>query len=85
MINVRQIYEILKKNRLCFGCLGKAQSIKDCKVSPRGIIGCDKKHNCLLHEQKGDIGTNVQQESTNSLIKPASRGLLPIVRVTNTN
>ena len=71
-----------KKTRLCSGCLGKTQSMKDCKFSPRGIIGCDKKHKCLLHEQKGDIRTNVQQESTNSLIKPASRGLLPIVRVT---
>ena len=60
-INVRQRYEFLKKNRLCFGCLNKTHSIKDCKISPCGISGCDKKHSRLLYEQKRDNRTDVQQ------------------------
>ena len=62
--------------------MGKTHSIKDCKVSTCGISGCDKKHNRLLHEQKGDNITDVQQEPTNSYSMPASSGLVPIVRVT---
>ena len=82
---MRRPYEVLKKNRLCFGGLGKTHSIKDCKVSPCGISGCDKNHNRLLHEQKGNYRTDVQQQSSNSNSMPASSGFLPILRVTLIN
>ena len=70
MIIVRQRYEFLKKNGLVFGCVGKTLSVKDCKISPCGISDCDKKHNRLLHEQKGDNRTNVQQKLNNFYSMP---------------
>ena len=44
MIKVIQRYDVVKKQKLFFGCLGKAQCIKDGKVNPSGIDGCDRKH-----------------------------------------
>ena len=82
---MRQRYKVLKKSRLRFGCLDKTHIIKFCKGNPCGINGCDKKHNRLLHEQKGDKRTDVQQESTNSYSMPASKSLLPVLRVTLIN
>ena len=35
-------YAEVKKQRLCYGCLGKRHSIKDCKVNACGINGCIK-------------------------------------------
>ena len=49
------------------------------------VSGCDKKHNRLLHEQKGDNRTGVQQKSIRSYSMPVGSGLLPIVRVTLVN
>ena len=82
MINVRQRHDVLKKNRLCSECLSKTHSIKDCKTSPCGISGCDKKHNLLLHEQKGNNRIDIQKRSTYSYRTSASSGLLLIVRLT---
>ena len=80
MIKLRQRYEVLKRNTRCFGCLGKLHSVKDCKVSPCGISGCDKKHNNLLHERNGNDRTDLQQVSINSYSMAASSGSLSIVR-----
>ena len=49
------------------------------------VSGSDKKHNRLLHEQKGDNRTGVQQNSNSSYSMPVSSGLISIVRVTLNN
>ena len=41
----------VRKQRLCYGCLGKGHATKECKVKAFGINGCIKKHNRLLHSQ----------------------------------
>ena len=45
-------YAAVRKQRLCYGCLGKGHAIKDCKVNACGINRCIKKHNRLLHSEK---------------------------------
>ena len=53
-------YAAVRKERLCYGCLGKGHAIKDCKVHPCSINGCNKKHNRLLHsENQMDEGSHV--------------------------
>ena len=44
-------YVAVRKERLCYGCLGKGHAIKDCKVKACGINGCTKRHNRLLHSE----------------------------------
>ena len=41
----------VRKQRLCYGCLGKIHAIKDCKFNACGINGCIKKHNQLVHSE----------------------------------
>ena len=50
-MNVTDRYAAVRKERLCYGCLGKGHAIKDCKVHPCGINGCTKKHNRRLHSK----------------------------------
>ena len=50
-MNVTDRYAAVRKERLCYGCLGKGHAIKGCKVHPRGINGFTKKHNRLLHSE----------------------------------
>ena len=49
--NVNDRYAAVRKQRLCYGCLGKGHAIKDCKVNACGLNGCTKKHNRLLHSE----------------------------------
>ena len=44
-------YAAVRKQRLCYGCLGKGHAIKNCKVNACGINGFTKKHNRLLHSE----------------------------------
>ena len=80
MINKKQRYDVVKNQKLCFGCLGVANSMKDCKVSPFGINGCDRKHNRLLHENRSERRP-IHQDLTNSYSVPFSCGLQPMIRV----
>ena len=48
-MSVNDRYSTVRKQRLCYGSLGKGHAIKDCKVNAFGINGCIKKHNRLLH------------------------------------
>ena len=50
-MSVNDRYAAVRKQRLCYGCLGKGHAIKDCKVNACGINGCIKKHNRLLHSE----------------------------------
>ena len=62
-------YTAKRKERLCYGCLGKGHAIKDCKVHPCGINGCIKKHNRLLHSEnpmdEGSHAVNVSAATIN--------------------
>ena len=50
-MSVNDRYAAVRKQRLCYGCLGKGHAIKDCKVNACGINGCIEKHNRLLHSE----------------------------------
>ena len=50
-MSVNDQYAAVRKQRLCYGCLGKGHAIKDCKVNACGINGCIKEHNRLLHSE----------------------------------
>ena len=50
-MSVNDRYVAVRRERLCYGCLGKGHAIKDCKVHPCGINGFTKKHNRLLHSE----------------------------------
>ena len=68
-MNVTDRYAAVRKERLCYGCLGKGHAIKDCKVHPCGINGCTKKHNRLLHSEnqmdEGSHAVNVSAATIN--------------------
>ena len=68
-MNVSDRYAAVRKERLCYGCLGKGHAIKDCKVHPCGINGCTKKHNRLLHSEnqmdEGSHAVNVSAATIN--------------------
>ena len=51
-MSVNVWYAAVRKQRLCYRCLGKGHAIKDCKVKACGINRCTKKHNQLLHSEK---------------------------------
>ena len=51
-MSVNDQYSSVRKERFCYGCLGKGHAIKDCQVNACGIKGCIKKHNRLLHSEK---------------------------------
>ena len=62
-------YTAVRKQRSCYGCLGKGHAIKDCKVNVCGINGCIKKHNRLLHSEnqmdEGNQAVNVSAATIN--------------------
>ena len=43
-MSVNDGFAAVRKQRLRYGCLGKAHAIKDCKANVCGIHGCIKKH-----------------------------------------
>ena len=58
-INVNDRYAAVRRQRLCYLCLGKGHAIKNCKVNACGINGFTKKHNRLLHsENQKDEGNH---------------------------
>ena len=44
-MNVNDRYAAVRKQRLCFECLGEGHAIKDCKVNACGMNRCSKKNN----------------------------------------
>ena len=68
-MSVNDRYATVRKQRLCYGCLGKGHAIKDCKVIACGINGCIKKHNRLLHSEnqmdEGNHAVNVSAATIN--------------------
>lgn len=49
-LNVEQRRDFVKKNNLCFNCLVKGHSIKNCRQNTRCRI-CTKRHHTLLHQK----------------------------------
>ena len=68
-MSVRDWYAAVRKQRLCYGCLGKGHAIKDCKVNACGINECIKKHIQLLHSEnqmdEGNHAVNVSAGTIN--------------------
>ena len=68
-MSVNDRHAAVRKQRLCYGCLGKGHAIKDCKVNACGINGCTKKHNRLLHSEnqmdEGNHAVNVSAATIN--------------------
>ena len=68
-MNATDCYAAVKKERLCYGCLGKGPAINDCKVYRCGINGCTKKHNRGLHSEnqidEGSHPVNVSAATIN--------------------
>ena len=63
-MSVNDRYAALRKQRFCYGSLGKGHAVKDCIVNECGIKGCIKKHNRLLHsENQMDEDNHVSQRS----------------------
>ena len=62
-MNANDRYATVRKQRLCYGCLGNGHAIKDCKINACGINGCTKNHNRLLHSEnqmdQGNHAVNV--------------------------
>ena len=75
-MSVNDRYAAVRKQRLCYGCLGKGHAIKDCKVNACGINGCIKKHNRLLHSKnqmdEGNHAVNVSAALINQSNKVTS-------------
>ena len=68
-MSVNDRYAAVRKQRLCYGCLGKGHAIKDCKVNACGINGRIKKHKRLLHTEnqmdEGNRAVNVSAATIN--------------------
>ena len=68
-MSVNDRYAAVRKQYLCYGCLGKGHAIKDCKVNACGINGYIKKHNRLLHSEnqmdEGNHAVNVSAATLN--------------------
>ena len=68
-MSVNDRYAAVRKQRLCYGCLGKGHAIKNCKVNTCGIKWCTKKHNRLLHSEnqmdEGNHAINVSAATIN--------------------
>ena len=64
-------YAAVRKQRLCYGGLGKVHAKKDCKVKAFGINWCIKKHNWLLHSEnqieEGNHAVNVSAGTNNQM------------------
>ena len=69
-MDVSNKWDAVKKEKLCFCCLGDDHYSKDCKRRRKcGVSDCDKEHHKLLHfQKKGDSkkgdGSNDQTLST---------------------
>ena len=65
-MSVNDRYAAVRKQRLCYGCLGEGHAIK---VNACGINGCIKKHNRLLHSEnqmnEGNHAVNVSAATIN--------------------
>ena len=68
-MNVTDHYAAVRKERLCYGFLGKGKAIKDCNVHPCHKNGCTIKHNRLLHSEnqvdEGSHAVNVSAATIN--------------------
>ena len=68
-MRVNDRYVAARKQRLRYGCPGKGNAIKDCKVNACGINDCTKKKNRLLHSEnqmeKGNHPFNISTATIN--------------------
>ena len=65
-MSVNDRYAAVRKQRLCYGCLGKGHAIKNCKVNACGVNGCIKKLNRLLHRKPNGRAQSGSQRNCNN-------------------
>ena len=72
-MGVNDRYAAVRKQRLCYGRLGKGHALGECKVNACGINGCIKKHNRLLHSEnqmdEGNYAVNVSAAQSTRVMK----------------
>ena len=83
-VSVNDRYAAVRKQRLCYGCLGKGLAMKDCKLNACGINGCIKKQHRLLHSQnqldEGNHALNVSAATINQSNEVTSfRQIIPVL------
>ena len=73
----------VRKQLLCFGCLGKGDAIKDFKMNACGIKGYTKKSNRLLHSenQMDEVNSAVNVSAAKISQSNESMSFLQIVPV----
>ena len=60
---IKDRWNVAKRNRLCFRCLGHNHQGKNCTRSRRcGINGCEEKHSRYLHEDKRSCSSTQKSE-----------------------
>ena len=78
-MNLKEKYDFVKNNRLCFCCLTEKHISKDCKSKPCDIDNCGRRHHKLLHFKSKPKDSPVNTTVTQTSI--ATRGLLQIAKV----
>ena len=74
IMSVKDRYAALRKQRLCYGCLGRGHAIKDCKVNACGINGWIKKQNRLIHSEN-------QMDESNHAVKVSAATINQTIEV----
>ena len=63
-------YAAVRKQRLCYGCLGKRHAIRDCRIHVCGVNECIKKYNRLpiatLRNPNGQRQSRSQRKHSNN-------------------
>ncbi len=80
-------WKLVKENNLCFRCLGRNHSIKDCRVKwTCKAKGCTKKHHTMLHGQvpvpRGKYSSDAVEVNANVNQADGGGAILRIVAVT---
>ena len=78
-LSLEDKYSFVKSEKLCFGCLGGNQQIKDCRIKLCEIGGCKRKQNRLLHPK-----VKADQNSTSTIARGnivRQKGLLQVAAV----
>ena len=78
-LNETQRWEIAKENHLCFSCLGRRHSTRECRSSQIcGIDGCRHRHNRLLHEREQEHQVAIAETHTVNGTAPCLYKYIPV-------
>ena len=75
-MDINNKWNAVKKEKLCFCCLGDDYYSKDCKRRKCGVQDCDKGHHKLLHFQKKDDPTKRSGDGASGQDMPRSNQII---------